>query len=344
MRLQIEAKELTRIVGLAGLPTGRATVSILECVHLSAKDNRLTAMGTSMDTEVHATCEAAVAEAGKCSVNFADLKAITSRLRGAVRMSLDGATLCIEATGSRLKVPVLSDEIPRIKKPEAEAEIDGGAEAFLACHEFCATDEVRTHINGVCFDSGAAVATDGQRMIVTPCEGGHGQIIPASAAKAISKIGGRLFLGERTWRVEAEGCAAIGALASAQYPNWQSLVHKNAAFSECRTDDLVSAIEMATVGRAKWTVISLGGDGLEVSGDRFAGQHIESKCGVPADGPGAGLVVDTANILKCLKPFLGQTVKFSPSGQGVMISSDDRPEFTIMNVLRDVRTEIPEAA
>ncbi|WP_156178201.1 phage tail tape measure protein [Puniceibacterium sp. IMCC21224] len=68
---------------------------------------------------------------------------------------------------------------------------------------------------------GSAVASNGKRLARCDIEGGAGRIIPDAAVPVIAralKADGRLFVGERTWRVESEGFGELASSLGAVLP------------------------------------------------------------------------------------------------------------------------------
>lgn len=338
MRFTVESDAFRKAVSVASLPVRRAYIPILDCVRIKAGDNALILTGTDMDTTVIAKCEAAVSDPGEACVNAADLKAIIARMKGPISVSGD---LTLESGSAKLTLPTLTDAFPDAAKPKDEKEIVGGVETFIACVQFASTEEVKWHIGGVIFDTDTAVATNGVSFYATPCEGGAGQIVPHQAKPVFDKIGGRLFLGDGTWRVESEGCQAIGKLVDAPPVGWRRINFDRKPFSRVSADALTEAVEAVTVGRAAWVCLAPSGESYIVSGDRFTGSHIEGSFTVPTEGFPQGFVCETKNLLKVLAAYGGQNIALSTDG-GVLKISTDRA-FSLLMPMRDARTQLVAA-
>lgn len=344
MRLQVEASNLRRIVAIAGLAVRRNAVPILQCIKLTATGGRLVAAGSDLDIWTQAKCEASVSEHGHCCVNLDDFKAVCQRIKGVVSMDLTPHGLQVEATGASLTLPVSGGEFPSVRKPENETEIVDGVAAMATCIPFAAVEETKFHLRGVTFDGDTATGTNGQRFYAVPSSGGTGQIVPSEAAPIIAKIGGRLFVNESTWRIEAEDMAAQGRLIDADPLDWKRHIFDVEPFAKLSADDLISAIELATVGRAAWTVFKGVKGGFEVSGDRFKGAHIESNCAAPCAGDPPSLVAATDIALAILKAFEGREISLSTANNLIMVRPSKGDDFAIFGSLHDARSTLSEAA
>lgn len=344
MRLQLDAKELRHILSIAGLPVSRQSVPILQCVHLSAKDGWLVAASSNLDIFTRARCEASVSDPGECCTNYDDLKAVATRLRGNVKLELSKEGLVISVEGVRLVLPISSEEFPSFSAPKEEVEIIDGVAAMAACVPFAATEETRYNLRGVTFDSDHAVGTDGKQFYCTTSSGGKGQIVPSDAAPAIAKIGGRLFLSNTTWRVEAENTHAAGRLVDANPVDWQRVLIHDEPFTELFADDLISAVEMATTGRADWVICEGRKGKYVVSGDRFKGLHIESAVDAPCEGEPQSFVTSTRILRSALKPFAGRKVSIASDGERIRVQPTQGGDFAIFMSMRDTRSNLREAA
>lgn len=345
MRLQVQATDLSSAVDMAGAVVRKSLVPVLECLEISASDNQISLCGSNGEAQAQAIREAAVAEDGRVCVNYFDMKHIASRLRGVVRIELEPSGLFITSDQSSLAIPTLGDAFPHINGETGMSEVAGGVEAFQKCAPFTSTELARDHLRGVCFSEHGAVATSSTMIYSSRSALGGGQIVPIEAGPAISKIGGRLFLGQRTWRIEAEGAKATGRLIDGTFPNWSQIALARAhRFSTCDADELHAAVAVAGLGRASYVFIRACSEGLELSGDRFTGMHADTRVTVEAESGNAAVVLAAADLAKCLEPFKGRKIHLSHCGPGVSITSDDGSDIALTTLVRDVRNSLPEAA
>lgn len=344
MRLQIEAKSLADILAKSGLAIKDIGVPVLLCVKLEAKDNRLVSVGTNQEIEIQAHCDAAVSQAGECCANFSDLRAIASRVKGCVSLEATDSGLRVTCNGVDLTIPTLHDSFPRMSRPEGEVEATFGVDAIKSCVPFCADVKSRPSASGVIFSNDHAVGLNGVRLYVTPSTGGQGQIVPHTAAPIAAKLGGRLFLSKTTWRIEAQGSAALGRLLDFQPFDWQRVTFKADPIMSFDADDMVGAVQAATLGRAKNVVIEANGGNAKVSGDSFGGQHISGGCDVRCDGEAVTFVIPTKDALDCISAHSGCVVSLTTNGNFLMFTPHGREGFTMVGALKDARTHLPVAA
>ncbi|WP_422073938.1 hypothetical protein [Tranquillimonas rosea] len=348
MRLEVEAPALQKAVETASLPIRRMNVPILSCVHIIAEDARLRVIGSNMDMEAQAICAAAVSEAGTCNVNAADLARAVKSAKGAVSVEIDGDYLRLVMSGANIALPILDQEFPRLKKPEDHEEIEGAGKALRGLTPFMLKDENQASMSGVCFDDGSAIATTGKRLARFGVTGGKGQIIPGAAIPAICKIlasDARLFAGERTWRVEAEGVALAGKLVDAKFPPWRRIVIEPDPVCAFDADEMLSAVDRATLGQARDLLIEIKDGTATLSGEKWPAHHIDAKASVRCDEGDMQFVCLASDLIECLKPFAGSVVDMSLSQQGYRFSASERPDdFTMTGAMADSRNRLPVKA
>lgn len=344
MKFQIEAKALAGIVATAGSAIKRNSVPILQCVKIDAKDARVTAIGTDNIITAYATATASVSAAGTACINFADLDAVVKRMRGVVSAEMTDAGLLLKSDRASLTIPALVGEFPPMSKPEDEAEIEGGALAIAECLPFASTEQAKPHIAGVNFSHGHAVGTTGTIFYATPCEGGQDQTVPVEGCTIINKIGGRLFLSDRTWRVEADGRGATGLLIDHPYVDWQRIAFDAETAVSFDADEALAAINMATVGRA-FEVVFRSKDGTAAfSGDKFSGMRIDGESRIPCDGLDLCFVSNAKFLERALTPFSGAVVNVSVNAPIIKLTAEARAGWAFLSTLSDNRTELAEAA
>lgn len=345
MKLQIEANDLRDLLSGASLPVAKSFSAIMECVHLTAKDNTLRCVGVGNNMEAIGRQEAAVFAPGTASVNARDATSACAALTGYVHIETTERGLCFSGAGCAATLPITRDEFDfdRMERPRGEVEIEHGTDLLRRAAPFCARDDLREFTQGVGFDGDHAIATDGARMYISPAKGGNG-IIPMSAIPIIAKIGGRLFMSETSWRAEAENIQATGRLLSDQTPDWRRLISPGRTVATCEADDLSDAIKSASLGRAREVFFETHAGSLRVSGERFDGTSPESFAEISADGCDGAFLLNCTYIQKILAPFSGCVINLLDNGNTILIQPEGRDDFALIGLVRDVRQRLPERA
>ncbi|MDD9726116.1 hypothetical protein PVV74_11675 [Roseovarius sp. SK2] len=345
MRLQVEAPQIRAAVEAASIPLRRGHVPILDCLHVIAENGRLRFIGTNMDVEAQATCEASVSEEGSCNVNAADLARVVKSSSGVISAHIDDIYLRLESTGSNVALPILDQEFPRLKKPEDHEEIEGAERAFRGLTPFMMKDDTNA-MGGVCLDDGNAVSTTGKRLARFGITGGKGQVIPGMAIAAICKAmkpGARLFAGERTWRVEAENMALAGKLVETKFPPWRRIVIERKPICSFDADEMMAAVDRASLGRAHHLFIQVAEGAATLTGEKWPAQHIDAKATVRCDDGCIDFLCLTSDLIECIKPFSGSVVDMSATPNAYRFSASERPDdFTMMGAVTDHRNRLPQ--
>lgn len=289
MKLQAETKPLLAAVTQAAAPiASRNTMPVLECVLLRAADNALSITGSNLDMEVRATCEAAVSAPGCIAVPAAPLKAWLSSLSETmVSITLDSA-VDLRAGRSHCRLPFFPEaDFPVAMPGDAPHEIEGAAAALAYCAPFVSTEEAKFYLNGVFFCATAAVGLDGHRMAFAPAKSPVEAIVPHTAFRVILpalKAGGRLFLGESVWRVEAEGLAIKGKVIDGAFPDWRRAIPNGPVpVFTADADDLSSALRKVMFGGALRVIIKSDSDGVALDGEGYDNTSIAATATASAD-------------------------------------------------------------
>lgn len=346
MRFQVEAPAMQSAIDAASLPVKRGHIPILECLHVVAKDNRLRIIGTNMDMEAQARCDASVPEAGSCSVDAVDLARSIKGCKGIVTAYLDGDNLRIEVPGANIALPTLPHEFPRLAKPEAEDEIAGIGVALKKLMPFSESGQhARQDLAGVCLDDGSAVATNGKRLARFDIQGGKGQIVPSAAFSAISKAlgeSGRFFAGERTWRVEAENAALAGKLIDMRFPPWRRAEIERGPVCHFDSDAMLDAISRATLGKARSVLVTVANGTMTLTGESWSDRQIDAKATLTCDGEDMQFVVYPGDMTDCIKVFAGSVVEVSVHERGYRFNTPERPDdYTMIGAVADARNRLP---
>lgn len=343
MRFQVERSLLINAARYAASVTPTRDASILSCLKIKADGNVLHLTGTNNETWCVARCEASTSEAGATSTNAADLIAAIGGMDAVINGSLSNAGIRLSSGRTSITLPTLSVAFPASEKPDCPHEIDGGVEAIKDCLPFACKDQNRPSAMGVNFSDGMACAMDGAQLFIRPAAGGEGQTVPVGAASIIIKTGGRLFLGERMWRVEAQDRVSFGKILDRGFPDWTRLTFDSEPFCTCEAADLLRAIRSVTFGRAQHCVFENTQDGINVKGDSFRGLHIDGSAFLSCEG-GGDIVFVTSQIVNCLEAMGDAVVDISANDRLIKIAPKASGHFAIVSMMRDHRNNIPVAA
>lgn len=180
MTLVVQAADLRQAVDLCiQLIESRTTIPILKTMRLSVVPGRgLEITATNMDNRLTVYVEAAGTLEDTCLdgrllhrlVRAVDGELAIERERTAadqpiVKIAAGGATFRLEAQPA--------DEFPpdRTVAGEVVAGLSDFRAAIQRVRFACSTEETRYYLNGVYFEPGSAVATDGHRMAIAPMPG-----------------------------------------------------------------------------------------------------------------------------------------------------------------------------
>lgn len=350
MKFSAERQPLLDAIIKASLPIRRGDVAVLECLKFEAAD-RLLLTGSCREIEVTAEAKAAITQIGTTLVNAADIKAVVAASPKGGILTIDATETDMTITGKGVSVRLMT--IDPINFPQATSdandEVVSDIDILGLCAPFAATSEVRFNIHGVCIDGDAAVATDSNMIARTSVHCARsGAIIPIQAIPVIRKLNGesgRLWVGETSWRIEAEGVRACGRLIDGKFPgNWRSLICDGVDLFKVGADAMTAALTASTLGRAEQIVLCAASNGVSLSGEKFKGGHIEAKIDCIANIEADFTVVISASKLRAALGAFGDVdISFS-AYDGKLRLDADNGLTAAMTVLLDRRTSLPEMA
>lgn len=350
MKFEVETKTLLRAVTAASkVISGRNVIPVLECLLLRAEDNALRLTGTDMDAEIAATCEAAVSAPGPLAVHADDLRRFLASLPAGslTYASVEEDRLLLRAGRATASISTLpAADFPTFPVDAAPHEVPGAAEAFGFCAPYASDEEARYYLKGVYFSPDGTVATDGHRLGVTPVTSEVVAIVPINMAKVIKPLldaGGRLFLGERVWRVEVEGVTAMGKLIDGAFPQWQrALPAQNPVFA-ADTDDILSALRTATLDGVATSAFLTSGDGvIAISGEGHQRASAEAEFRAEIATPFAGCI-STKYLQSVLAPFAGSVIEAFGASGVLGFRAVGKPEWvTVVYCMRHPQSAWPE--
>ncbi|MEX0302864.1 MAG: hypothetical protein AB3N24_10605 [Leisingera sp.] len=341
MRVTVEAKPLSAaLADISGLI--KRGVDILQCVQITAKDNTLRLVTSDAEIEGHARIEAAVADEGRVCVSASDFKYAIAGAASTVELALGEKGLAVSGANINATLPPRYEEFPRLEQPDEMEEIEQGVQAFLSCEPAAAKDETRWNLTGVGFNGETAVGTNGMNARFHRATGGGGQIVPIRAKAILSKIKGRLFVGETLWRAENVGRVVVGRLVDANCVDISKLPQDLPYAWTCDADELRAKIDAVTFNRASVVVLSGEADAIYLTAEKFEGAHIDAKAEVKAEGAGGATVVCSAQGLRTILGGMTGDLRISTNGNAIEFCAGDLRGLSM--VMRDHRNTGPVGA
>lgn len=343
MKFTVEHKAIKAALATAMLAVGTAhrQIPIMSCVLITAKDAALKVTGSCLDIEAHGKCEAAVSDAGSVAVDAAALSAMigTCHAGSLVDFATDGDGLTIRAGRQTATLACMdAREFPRMAKPGAGTEITEWARALLFCQHAISKEEARYYLRGVLIADGMAVATDGHRLACMPVQyDGPAGIIPAAAVPSILKVGGRLFVSERTWRAETDGAAMAGVLVDGTYPDWKRVLPPDDTWATCDADALLASINAVLIGEAPRVTLDVSGPDLIVSSEGFNATVHRASGAIACEGiDGRNTCISPKYAVAALSVMAGRVVRLTGIADACGIASDGFDgRLVIMGMRRD---------
>lgn len=350
MKFEAETKALLRAVTAASkVIAGRNVIPVLECLLLRAEDNRLLLTGSNLDANITATCEAAVSAPGALAVHAEDLRRFLASLPAGslTHASIEDDRLVLRAGRATATISCLpAADFPTFAVEAAPHEVSGAAEAFAFCEAFASKEEARYYLRGVYFSPEATVSTDGHRMGVAAVKSEIAAIVPINMARVIKPLleaEGRLFLGERVWRVEAEGVTAMGKLIDGAFPEWQRVLPAQNPVFTADADDILSALRTATLDGVATSAFLTSGDGaIAIRGEGHGRATAEAEFRAEIATPFAGCI-NTKYLQSVLAPFAGSVVEAFGAGGVLGFRAVGKPEWvTVVYCMRHPQSAWPE--
>lgn len=334
MKFEAETKALLRAVTASSkVIAGRNVIPVLECLLLRAEDNTLRLTGTDMDAEIAATCEAAVSAPGALAVHAEDLRRFLASLPAGslTHASIEDDRLLLRAGRATASISTLpAADFPTFPVDAAPHEVSGATEAFGFCAPYASHEEARYYLRGVYFSPDGTVSTDGHRLGATPVTSEVAAIVPINMAKVIRPLldaGGRLFLGERVWRVEAEGVTAMGKLIDGTFPDWKRVVPAQLPIFTADADDILSALRTATLdGVADRAFLASGDGAVSISGEGH--QRASAEADFRAEIAVAfAMCINAKYLQSVLAPFSGSVIEVFGADGTLGFRAVGRPEW-----------------
>lgn len=336
MKFQANSKNLLAAVTAASAAVAaRNVIPVLECLLIRAADNTLTLTGTNLDTQITATCEAAVSAPGVLAVNADDLKRFLAALPSTT-VSAEGADRLV-LTGGRARIELIGfpeADFPLTMPGEAPHEIEGAAEAVAWCGGFAPQNEARFFLNGIKFGAAGTIATGGVTAGICPITSEVEAIVPSTALRQIAPImksGGRMFLGEDVWRVEAKGITAKGKLIAGSYPDWTRIVPARLDLFTADADEAIAAVKQATIDKASRVILRAAGEAITVTGEGYdrssAVGQAEFRAEVAMEFSGC---FGAKPLLAILSALSGSVIEGWGADGAICLTAPGRPDWRVL--------------
>ena len=310
---------------------------VLAGVRIEAKDNMVTFTCTDAQTWATATVDAAVSVGGGCVVSAKDLSVACV---GMCDFEISGDALKLKSVG-RFAFPLIDGAFPDSPTVFNEVEIEGGLDSIRSLSKFTDTSASSPMLHGVGFLGGYGTAYDGRVFMAKSATGGSGQIVHADAYLVAPKSGGRLFIGDGAWRIEAARFSAVGLMMEGSCLDFSRINHDGDVIASFDADRALSAARLACLGRANEVVISFGACGGKIQPDKFDGAHVDAPTSFDCDGIDATIVMKSKQFDRVMAEFSGSVVEFRCDGRSVKFSPAGGSGFALIGMIADARNSIP---
>lgn len=314
----------------------RASIAILACVLLDAKDGVLVARTSNMLTSIRAHVDSKVTTPGAVAVGakaFAD--AVKKLAEGEITVKLDGNKLVIRSGKSRLSLPTApAEDFPPMpvvgdKAPVVVVKASALASLLASVTYASSGDDTRPHLCGVSLDADPGVlrgtTTDGHRLatstVATISGAFEPETLPTHAFSAVKS-----FAGDKS--ADAVVSIAIGhylhltcgdvevaaVRSTEKFPPWERVVPKDGAEHRCTVsrDALLAGVNLCAAVLDK----GLGGVRMHLSDGQV---KLEA-----ADGDG-----EASTEIDCDYAGAGVTVCFSPAYMAEAIGAFESDELIV---------------
>lgn len=253
----------------------RDAIVVLGFLRIEVTDGRIALEANNLARAARASCEAADCEDGAVAVPATALSRFCRFAPKGSRVSLaliDGR-LTVEAGKASASFPTLpTDDFPKYRSDTPDAkEIDAAAFclALSSANVAASTEESRFTLNVVYLDGDTMVATSGARMHIFSIPTASGALIPREHVPdicALLKGGGEFGADQTAWVARAAGRELVGGCVDGVYPDYKRATRTPELSALVGRDDLLSALNAATLGTGCPIKLKAAGDLLSLTG------------------------------------------------------------------------------
>ncbi len=271
MKLECSGSELAEVLSVVGRAVSpNNTLPVLNNILLEAGENNLSLSATNLEIAIHAECSARVSEPGRITIPAKTLVSYASFLKDEpVTLSLDGATLKIQSSGSQTEIKGIGAEefpkLPTLSEPTSiEIPLEGLSRVLEEVVFSASTNVSRPVLTGVFFTikgrSLKWVATDSYRLSERTLELSEDLpelnfIIPSRTVVELAKISSgtaekklKLDLSKNQIRFTVGSIQLSSRLIEGQFPDYEKILPKNVGTTaEVKADDFLLALRKVSV-------------------------------------------------------------------------------------------------
>lgn len=268
MQIEIGQSEFSKALDkVSGAIESKTTIPILSNILVQAKGEGLTLTATDLEVAIRVTVPAKVKREGTLCLPGKKLREIVHRL-AAVPVKIKAGEnnwAHLEAGTAKYKlVGMLSEHFPQWpSEPKGNSAILDGAALKRAVEltAFAVSQEnSRYTLDGIFFDAGEIVATDGHRLSLYRVNSGFKEVKKALIPRrGLSLIAGMvdegnvtLIVGESHYIFSAEHWTLVVRKLTGQFPNYQAIIPKRenatvrATFNAALLKERIDRVSMAT--------------------------------------------------------------------------------------------------
>ena len=260
MKITVKKENLIDTLAYCSGAAGKRNAQpVLECVKMSAKEGKLECVTTDLEITLGKSIECEVEKEGTILVSHRDLFGLVKEI-DVEMISLEvekkdteeekekTGVLLLKTDKGKYRLPLVKvKDFPKIENLEAKTSMEIDIKEALHKTMFAVSnDEIRYALNGVFFDGENAVATNGIRLSVTPCNLGEAScIVPTNACREISKIDGKaeVQITDKNILFKNNGSYIKSRLIEGKFPDYKAIIPKNDCKIKINSEELINILK-----------------------------------------------------------------------------------------------------
>ncbi len=262
MKITVKKENLIDALAYCSGAAGKKNaLPVLECVKMSAREGKLECVTTDLEITLGKSIECEVEKEGTILVSHRDLFGLVKEI-DVEMISLEvekkdaekekgkekTGALLLKTDKGKYRLPLVKvKDFPKIENLEAKTSMEIDIKEALHKTMFAVSnDEIRYALNGVFFDGENAVATNGVRLSVTPCNLGEAScIVPTNACREISKIDGKaeVQITDKNILFKNNGSYIKSRLIEGKFPDYKAIIPKNDCKIKINSEELINILK-----------------------------------------------------------------------------------------------------
>lgn len=342
MHIKIETEKLQKNLELSSrVSTKHVTLSVLQCVLLEAKNEKLTIKATNLELGIEAILTCEIEEEGLVAVPASTLLQTVNLVnQKEVTLRVEDGTLVVESLGSETHIKTIPfDEFPNIPKLEGEGQVINNQLFNLGIKHtvFAASvSSIKPELGSVYIyqkkeHTLTFVATDSFRLMekTVPQKGvvlDNSVLIPHKNALELSRIcelkeeNPILRISENQCSIEfPDGFYLTSRLVNGSFPDYEQIIPKEyVTHSTVLKNDLVKAFKKTNIFLNKFLQVSLHVTDKSITVSANSGELGTTTESLPAQTDGDDIVLNFNQryINEALSHFVDDSIVLNFAGVG----------------------------